>query len=234
MIIDRQMKKATSSFIKFSGNLIIMLVLFIACLLIVFLAAHLAFSQPNNIVDDNAFAEVSTIRNAIVTRFFQFITLFGGQNFLLPAWIAVFLYFIAVKSKRFYFWKVAIVGITGTAVMFGLKRIFERERPEVPLISKAHGYSFPSGHSFSGVLFFGLIAYFIYKSEWPYWLKTTSILLLIALMLLIGISRVYLSVHYATDVIAGWLLGFMWLMLAKYFLIDRRRKLSPDNTRVFS
>ena len=227
------MDRKASHFIKFSGNFLIMLGLFIVCILILFGAANIAFSSPTNNVDTEAFNEVRSITNAGNTAFFQFITFFGGQKFLLPAWILIFIIFLAAKNLRHHFWKIAIVGIIGTLVMFGLKAFFERSRPEVPLISKAHGYSFPSGHSFSAVLFFGLISFFVYRSRISNPWKSLIIFALITLIVLIGISRVYLSVHYATDVIAGWTLGLIWLLLAKYILLDRRKDLDPENTMIF-
>lgn len=153
----------------------------------------------------------------------------GSAEFLLPANILLVLIFVLYKKKSYYSWKIAIISITGTTVMFLLKELLQRQRPLVPLISKAHGFSFPSGHSFSSLLFFGMLAYMVYRSVGQKFLKWILIFLLCALIILIGLSRIWLKVHYATDVTAGFILGIIWLILAKWILVDKRKNLPPGN-----
>lgn len=191
----------------------------------------MVFEDQNLSFDSRVFSILESYTTPARTKFVSFITFFGGADFLLPANIALILIFAFNKKIRFHAWKILVVSVTGTIVLFSLKAILERERPIVPLISKAHGYSFPSGHSFSACLFFGMVAYFVYKTGLNKWVKWAIILTLILLVLAIGFSRVYLKVHYATDVIAGWLLGLMWLLLAKWLLINRRRKLPIENAK---
>ena len=109
--------------------------------------------------------------------------------------------------------------------MFGLKNLFGRPRPDVPLIFKADGLSFPSGHALFSITFYGLMIYFIYKAVQRPWLKWTLISILSLLVFIIGFSRVYLRVHYATDVIAGFCVGFLWLVFA-IWMLNRMEKYS--------
>ena len=111
--------------------------------------------------------------------------------------------------------------------MFLMKFFLQRERPLVPLIAKVHGYSFPSGHTFTSVTFYGIIAYIIYKNVKSTFLKWTLIVACILLILLVGFSRVYLRLHYASDVIAAFCLGLIWLLLAKWFLVQTDEKHVP-------
>jgi len=85
------------------------------------------------------------------------------------------------------------------------KSLVARPRPSKIGLIVEHGYSFPSGHSMISFLLFGMIAYFLWNRN-----KLLSILIMI-LPMFIGISRIYLGVHYTTDVLAGFLFSFAYL-----------------------
>ena len=95
-----------------------------------------------------------------------------------------------------------------------LKTLFNRPRPLIPLMEPATGLSFPSGHAMMSATFFGLLIYFIYRKQLHPTIKIISITLLVVLIVSIGISRIYLKVHYASDVIAGFCMGIIWLTIA--------------------
>ena len=95
----------------------------------------------------------------------------------------------------------------------GLKLLFSRPRPiDINLITES-GYSYPSGHSMMSMAFYGLLIYFISNSKLSNWKKYTLNILLSILVLLIGFSRIYLGVHFASDVIAGFSLSLAYLIL---------------------
>ena len=224
--------KAKTDISKFSVNLLILLAVFIGCLAILFAVADYVFTEKNTALDNMAFDIIAGHVHPELTSFMQFITLFGGHIVLLPANLLLLTYFLINKPIRFWTWKIAVIAVTGVIILFSLKYILERERPLVPLITKAHGFSFPSGHAFSSCVFYGMLAYISYhavpKGFWRYF----TVAGYIALIILIGYSRVYLRVHYATDVIAGFMLGIIWLLLAKWLLIDRRKNFPHDTRRV--
>jgi undecaprenyl-diphosphatase len=98
--------------------------------------------------------------------------------------------------------------------MFLLKYLFKRKRPLSPLLKAARGLSFPSGHAIMAVTFYGLLLYILMHSVSASWLKLVITVAIILIILLIGLSRVYLRVHYASDVLAGFIIGFLWLAIS--------------------
>ncbi|MBC7904996.1 MAG: phosphatase PAP2 family protein [Gemmatimonadaceae bacterium] len=112
----------------------------------------------------------------------------------------------------------AIIGIGGSLVTHFLKVYFQRPRPANPLSDPLLTYSFPSGHSSAGFIFYGLLIYLVSKSNLSPGYKILTGILLAALSLLIGLSRIILRFHYLSDVIGGFCIGAAWLSLSIYLL----------------
>jgi len=215
--IKRFLRNLTFSFV-------ILIILFLLCLWGLLAVADMIFEDKNFAFDQHVFLVIQPYVNSSMTRFMQFITFFGSQNFLLPANLLLIFIFFIVKKTKWDALKVAAISISSTIVLFTLKFILQRERPLVPLIAKAHGYSFPSGHTFTSVTFLGMLAYICYKKMENRFLKWMLILLFFILALLIGFSRIYLKLHFASDVIAGFCLGIIWLLLARWILFTAQKK----------
>src|SRR5204862_3626013 len=97
---------------------------------------------------------------------------------------------------------------------FLLKQIFNRPRPLIPLLEPVSGLSFPSGHAMMSMSFYGLLIFLTWESGYSRmwkWLIMTALLLFI---FAIGFSRIYLRLHYFSDVIAGFAAGIIWLTLS--------------------
>ena len=142
----------------------------------------------------------------------QFFTLLGKHQFLIPANISLILFYLFIRKHSWFSIRVASVAITGLLLMFALKHLFHRKRPLNPLLANAKGLSFPSGHAIMSVTFYGLIIYILSHEIKSPVLKIPAIGTLITLMQVIGFSRIYLRVHYASDVASGHLIGFGWLL----------------------
>jgi undecaprenyl-diphosphatase len=110
-------------------------------------------------------------------------------------------------------------------LMFLLKQIFGRQRPDIPLLREAHGLSFPSGHALMSVTFYGLLIYLVWEYVSHRFLKWLLMVLLVLLILMIGFTRIYLRVHYPSDVFAGFAMGFVWLVIS-LFVLRRIEKFS--------
>ena len=107
-----------------------------------------------------------------------------------------------------------VVAVAGNGVLnTTLKQIFERVRPvhDDGLVA-AHGFSFPSGHSSGSVVMFGMLAYVLCRLVPPRW-HLPLVLGAVALAFSVGVSRVFLRVHFASDVLAGFASGTAWLVV---------------------
>lgn len=94
-----------------------------------------------------------------------------------------------------------------------LKFIVQRPRPEGFRLAVVSGFSFPSGHSMVAMAFFGLLAWFVWRYEKNRRMRNLLVIAFSIVILMIGISRVYLGVHYASDVLAGFCVSLVWLTL---------------------
>lgn len=152
---------------------------------------------------------VQNMRNDVLTSIFKVITNFGGAYFLVA--VASFLA-VYIKDKKIAF-SIPINLIIITVLNILLKNIVERPRPEGYRLITETGYSFPSGHSMVSAAFYGLIIYFIWKNVKNKKLKYISCALLGLLIAFIGISRIYLGVHYASDVLGGFAISIAYLII---------------------
>ena len=106
------------------------------------------------------------------------------------------------------------IAIIGSGILIqSIKITFRRARPDIftPLLHET-GYSFPSGHSLISIVVYGLLGYFAMHLVSRRWAKVVIGTLTVLLVIAIGLSRVYVGVHYPSDVLAGWSLGFPWLV----------------------
>lgn len=102
--------------------------------------------------------------------------------------------------------------IAGAAVLNqAFKLVFHRPRPETHRLIEVTGYSFPSGHSMTAFAMYGALTFLLWRHTPSRWGRTIIILIGVVITLAIGISRVYLGVHYPSDVIGGYLAGGFWL-----------------------
>ncbi len=119
----------------------------------------------------------------------------------------------------------------GTLLTAGLKRFFERDRPDVvPHLTDALFKSYPSGHSMMSSVVYLTLAVLLARTMKRRRVKIYFVSAALFLSFLVGLSRVYLGVHYPTDVVAGWAGGTAWAVLcwlAAYFL-EERGKIEPE------
>lgn len=209
-----------------SQRFLIVAGIFLLCLLLFIVIANEMVLEKENSLDFVVFEKLQHITNAPMTTAMLIITFFGSNYFLLPAYIVVIAYFLIYKRTRRLSLDVAAIGITSTILLFSLKAIFHRPRPLDPLVRSVNGFSFPSGHSFCSFTFFGLLVYIIWNQKTSTVAKWASTILFFLFACAIAFSRVYLHVHYASDVIAGFCLCLVWLGLSFWVIKKYQHKLS--------
>jgi membrane-associated phospholipid phosphatase len=210
---------------KLPLRLLLLLGLFAGAIFLFGWIAHEIFDENEIAFDNNVLAFFSThIVRPRLTPFMKSITYFASGTFLQIIYILLIVAYLIFKKFRRAV-EIIAIGLGGYLIGYFMKLAFHRTRPTQPLIGPLHNFSFPSGHATSGFIFYGLISYLVFKSSIPKPYKYLLTTLLILFSLLIGFSRVYLRVHYPSDVIAGFCIGFAWLLLS-IFLMERLKKRS--------
>lgn len=179
----------------------------IVCIIsfILFLVTVILITNDNKYFD-NYIINLFKYKSDILTNIMKIITFLGSALSII---LLTVLLIIVVKGKRNKI-LILINVIVTTLLNQLLKNVFQRGRPIDSIIEES-GYSFPSGHSMVSMAFYGFLIYLVYKSNIKY--KGLIVGLLSVLIVLIGISRIYLGVHYPTDVIGGFTLSLSYLLL---------------------
>ncbi len=165
---------------------------------------------------DSAIIEyIYGFRNPDLNEIMLLITFLGSSLFLFFAssLTAVYLYTKRPKDALIF------ISIIYAAVIINLflKLFFQRDRPDnLPLVSELT-YSFPSGHAMNSFVFYMAISYFIFRATKNVKLGIIASGILAFLVFIIGVSRIYLGAHYPSDVVAGFIGGFVWLLSAIIF-----------------
>jgi undecaprenyl-diphosphatase len=151
-------------------------------------------------------------RSPALTSFMRFMTLFGKLWVLGLISVPVAAALVRARShRRLYAFAATMVG--GALLNPALKEAFRRARPSgIDALASSHGYSFPSGHAMGAMMLFGSLAYVIYFSiDHSRRMRVLTVVLCALVILTIGGSRVYLGVHYLSDVLAGFAAGLCWV-----------------------
>ena len=180
----------------------------VLCLILFSIICYGVLSYDSLVIDTKVYSFITNnIMKDGLTLILKAITELGGVAFTVLAGVLIFMF---CKKNR-WFITIDLVGVT--LVNQVIKHIIRRPRPNVLRLVEESGYSFPSGHSMVSMAFYGIIIYLVYKNVTNKYLKWTLITLLSLLILSIGFSRIYVGVHYFTDVVGGFLLGLAYLII---------------------
>lgn len=193
--------------------------IFIICLTMFILLSILVINKRDFIVDSFIYGSIENFINKKTTSIVKVLTYFGSiYPFILIIVLSLFL-----KDKK-YFKYLSINLILITVLNITMKSLFARPRPlDISLVEET-GYSFPSGHSLTSMAFYGLLIYLITISNLSKKLKIILNIILSLLILIVGLSRIYLGVHYFTDVIGGFSLAIIYLIIFISVLENKKVK----------
>ena len=175
--------------------------------------AYLVINDKISFFDNFVYDVITFYQNDFWTGFFKFITFFASV--LMIALVSLFS-FLIFKNKRYGVF-ISLNAIFLLILNILLKFIFMRERPFELMIIIEDGYSFPSGHAMAALGFYGFIIYLLCHLNVSKKVKYVWTLFLGLFIILIGISRIYLGVHYASDVLGGFLVSGFYLILFTTF-----------------
>ncbi len=223
--VSKGVKKFWAAAALLSVEMIVVTAIFFASLVTFVFIVRRVFLLKNEELDQKVFEVVKPLISDTNTSVMNFITFFGKHEFLIPANLALIAYFLFLKKHKWYSIKIPAMAISSLLIMFGMKRVFGRPRPGDQLLEQATNFSFPSGHALMSVTFYGLLAYMAWHAIKNPMLRWLVIVLLVCWILLIGFSRIYLRKHYYSDVVAGYCIGFLWLIFAVW-LLNRMEKYS--------
>lgn len=228
---SNRIKKIWASIALLSVELIVVLAVFLLSLVTFILITRHIFVLKDDNFDYRVFdflRQHVSDRNTDIMLFFTFL---GTHIFLIPANFVLIFFFLFIKKHKWYSIKIPAIALSSLALMVILKNLFGRQRPDIPLLREVQGLSFPSGHALMSVTFYGLLIYIIWNTVKRTWLRITLATLLLLLIFIIGFSRIYLRVHYASDVMAGFATGFLWLVISIWIVrrIEKysNRKIDP-------
>ncbi|TVT43632.1 phosphatase PAP2 family protein [Hymenobacter setariae] len=194
-----------------TAEVIFGVLLFVGAFGLFFYLTRVVFREHSQVFDDWGFAQMDRLRAARpwTRTFVDVLTFFGSVKFLVPASLVIPYVMYRRGLKRYAIELLLSMG-GGVALNELLKAYFHRDRPTTALIYQ-YGLSFPSGHAMMGMCLYGCLAWLAVQHG-RHWSLAVA---LVCFSLSIGLTRVYLHVHYPTDVVAGFAGGAAWLVLLR-------------------
>jgi len=169
---------------------------------------------------------VISFRTPQLTKIFQYITDAGDlYGYIIATFIAAVFFFLKFRN-----WKIImqLLAVTILAALsnIALKRVINRARPDIEHLVVVESLSYPSGHSMSAMAFYGFLIYLSFRIKMARWLRVLFCFLCVFLILGIGISRIYLGVHFPSDVLGGFTAGLIWVAFCVilFNILDLLRK----------
>ncbi|MGN7309690.1 phosphatase PAP2 family protein [Alkalicoccobacillus gibsonii] len=193
-------------------------------ILLAFTYEHSFFQQLDVFIVEH----VPNVRAEWITSFMLFLAWLGGTK-VMAALTLILMIFLVLWQKKWTAVLPPMLIMGGTALLnMTVKEWIGRARPEINYLIEQPGYSFPSGHTMAAVSFGGLCIYLIYHYVDQKMIRILSIIVALVLFVLMGISRMYLGVHFLTDILGGTLFSITWIALAILILNRMNRHKTPD------
>lgn len=155
---------------------------------------------------------IISFRNPALTKYFIFITNVGDfYGYLIVLAISSVISFFVFKKWRGVVQTILVLLLASISNMM-LKRFIDRARPGIEHLVSVETLSYPSGHAMSAMAFYGFVIYLFFRFKINRFLKVAIIIFMAFIILSIGLSRIYLGVHYPSDIAGGYIAGFIWVV----------------------
>jgi undecaprenyl-diphosphatase len=188
--------------------------------LIVFIGSIKLFIELTDVLKSETLANYDTAitafaarqRSPFLTDYFVFITNVGDATGYLIVFISCAIIFYFVFKSWKYIIQLITVLVLALSSNLILKQIINRARPVVEHLVTVETLSYPSGHAMMAMAFYGILIYLLWQFPWNKLLKYFLTIILVTLILSIGFSRIYLGVHFPSDIAGGYIAGFIWVI----------------------
>lgn len=162
--------------------------------------------------DQNITNYIISYRSPALTNYFIFVTNIGDvYGYLIVIVCTLLISILKFKRWKFVAQITIVLALSAVSNMI-LKRFIDRARPGIEHLVSVETLSYPSGHAMSAMAFYGFVIYLFYRFKMNLFLKWVVMLIFLLLILSIGISRIYLGVHYPSDIAGGFIAGFIWVV----------------------
>lgn len=201
-------------------------IIIIAVASIIVLGSSKLFSELTENLRTKIFANLDasisefiiSYRTPALTWFFKFVTNVGGPyGYIIVLILCAVVFYLIFKNWR-YVGELTLVLLMASVSNVILKQIMNRARPNIEHLVTVKSLSYPSGHAMTAMAFYGFLIYLIYQFKINSFLKFWLITFFILLIFSIGISRIYLGVHYPSDIVGGFIAGFIWVIFCVLIL----------------
>ncbi|RHW43436.1 PAP2 family protein [Neobacillus notoginsengisoli] len=164
--------------------------------------------------DQNIIQYVQGFESPKLTAMMKLFSLIGGtMAVMVISLLAIFILYIAFKHRSELVLFIAVM-VGANFLFLSLKQVFHRARPDLHRLAEASNYSFPSGHATMAFALYGALTFLLWRHISSQIGRVLLIILSAFMILTIGISRIYLGVHYPSDIMGGYFISAFWLTFA--------------------
>lgn len=202
----------------------ILFIFFMFLIAFIFIASEIqihALVQFDNFIISVVQSQISPLLTGIMKVF----TFLGSVKWIGTV-VLISALWLFIKKKWSLGWFILLSSGMGSVFNIILKNFFKRQRPDIHRLISETGYSFPSGHSMGSFIFYGALLYMIIHYTRNKRRQTLAGIIIALLIFFIGLSRIYLGVHYPSDIIGGYTAGGAWLiicvMIYRYYEFRKR------------
>ncbi|MGW6379673.1 phosphatase PAP2 family protein [Peribacillus butanolivorans] len=180
--------------------------------------------------DRTVISFVQGLESPFLTTIMKGFTFIGSSISIIILFLLVLFYLYKVLKHRLELVLFSAVMVGSPLLNLILKLFFQRARPDLHRLIEIGGYSFPSGHAMNAFTLYGILTFLLWRHISTMWGRTLLILFSVMMILTIGISRIYLGVHYPSDIIGGYLASGCWLAISIW--VFQKHKESQKNKEI--
>jgi undecaprenyl-diphosphatase len=198
-------------------HLVLAFIISVFCIIGFSLISLFISDHKINSFDRTVMAKIQGLESPALTSVMKLLTFIGSTPFVIVLTLCLIFFLYKVLHHRLEL--ILLIGaLIGTGVLNEiLKHVFHRTRPHLHRLIEVTGYSFPSGHAMSAFTVYVILSFLLWRHIPSKWGRSLLIIFSVVMILGIGISRIYLGVHYPSDIIGGYLASGFWLAVAILF-----------------